>query len=90
MSNQKQFRASKSRITKQQEEYNLLTNHILEYINSIDEDKDAETLWLGFREKGNKMSNTTFNNRLKKLVDTGLIEKTSIRYNKNFYRALKK
>jgi Fe2+ or Zn2+ uptake regulation protein len=83
-----QYRASKSRVTKQQEEYNLLTNQILEYINSFDEEKDAETLWLGLREKGNKISNTTFNNRLRKLVGDGLIIKIAIGYNKNFYRAV--
>jgi len=84
-----QYRSSKSRITKQQEEYNLLTNQILEYINSLGEEKDAETLWLGLREKGYVMSNTTFYNRLKKLVDNGLIEKITVGYNKNFYCALK-
>jgi len=87
MINQSQFRSSKSRITKQQEEYNRITDQILSYIKNLTVEEDAETLWFGMRTGGYDLSISSFNTKLKKLVEAGLIEKRSIGYNKHFYRA---
>ncbi|WP_419701518.1 hypothetical protein [Mucilaginibacter sp. NFX135] len=81
-----QYRSSKSRITNQQENWNRINTQILEYIKSINEAKDAETLWFGMKDQGSNMSISSFNTRLKKLVGAGLIEKISLNYNKHFYR----
>lgn len=83
-----QYRSSKSRTTKQQEGYNLLTELILDHIKSINEVKDAETLWLGMKERGCQISHTTFNNRLRILIEDGRIEKIPTGYRKNFYRSI--
>ncbi|WP_166087189.1 hypothetical protein [Mucilaginibacter inviolabilis] len=81
-----QYRSSKSRITKQRENQDRINIQILEYIKSVNEAKDAETLWFGMRGQGSNMSISSFNTRLKKLVEAGLVEKISQRYNKHFYR----
>jgi Fe2+ or Zn2+ uptake regulation protein len=86
MINQPQFRSSKSRITKQQKEYNRVSDQILSYIKSLTVEEDAEALWFGMRTEGYDLSISSFNTKLKKLVEAGLIEKRSIGYNKHFYR----
>ncbi|WP_121810286.1 hypothetical protein [Mucilaginibacter kameinonensis] len=83
------YRSSKSRNTKQQEKYNLLTDEIYDNIRCGDQERDAGTLWLDMNEPGKKISHTTFNNRLRKLVNEGLVEKISLGYNKHFYRVNK-
>jgi Fe2+ or Zn2+ uptake regulation protein len=89
MINQSQFRSSKSRITKQQEEYNRITDQILSYIKNLTEEEDAETLWFGMRAVGHELSISSFNSKLKKLVEADLVEKRSAGYNKHFYRFIK-
>jgi Fe2+ or Zn2+ uptake regulation protein len=89
MINQPQYRYSKSRITKQQEDYNRITDQIMSYVRSLKVEEDAETLWFGMRTAGYEMSISSFNTRLKKLVEAGLIEKRSIGYNKHFYQVIK-
>ncbi|MDN5288379.1 MAG: hypothetical protein JWR38_4653 [Mucilaginibacter sp.] len=89
MINQPQYRSSKSRITKQQEEYNRITDQILSYIKNLTEKEDAETLWFGMRAVGYELSISSFNSKLKKLVEAGLVEKRSVGYNKHFYQFIK-
>ncbi|MFA6086294.1 hypothetical protein [Mucilaginibacter sp.] len=89
MINQSQFRSSRSRITKQQEEYNRITDQILSYIKNLTEEEDAETLWFGMRAVGHELSISSFNSKLKKLVEADLVEKKSVGYNKHFYRFIK-
>jgi predicted transcriptional regulator len=62
-----------------------LMDQILSYIKKVAEESDADTLWLGMRLQGHMMSQSTFNNRLRELVETGLIEKRSTGYNKYLY-----
>jgi Fe2+ or Zn2+ uptake regulation protein len=80
------FRSSKSRLTKQQEQMQLINQQIIDYMLTIQEDKDAESIWLEIRANGLDISHSSFNTKLKKLVDAGLIEKISFGYNKNSYR----
>ncbi|MGF7042708.1 Fe2+ or Zn2+ uptake regulation protein [Mucilaginibacter lappiensis] len=80
------YRSSKSRMTKQQEKDILIYDKIINYITRIDEEKDAETLWMEMKPLGHQMSISAFNTRLKKLVERGIVEKKSLGYNKNFYR----
>ena len=80
------YRSSKSRMTKQQEKDILINDKIINYITRIDEEKDAETLWMEIKTLGHQMSISAFNIRLKKLVERGIVEKKSLGYNKNFYR----
>lgn len=89
MINLSQYRSSKSRITKQQEDYNRITDQVISYIKSLTVEEDAETLWFGMRTAGFKLSISSFNTRLKKLVEAGLVEKRSVGYNKHFYRFIK-
>ena len=87
MINQSQYRSSKSRITKQQEDYNRINDQIMSYIRSRTVEEDAEILWFGMRTAGGDLSISSFNTKLKKLVEAGLVEKRSVGYNKHFYRA---
>ncbi|MDN3584247.1 hypothetical protein [Mucilaginibacter flavus] len=88
MVNPYQYRSSKSRTTKQQELYDQLSDQIVGYISTLANEKDAETIWLEMREEGYPQSRSAFNNRLKRLVNAGLVEKISIGYNKYFYKAV--
>ena len=81
------YLSSKSRNTKQQEIHDQLNDQILSYVKSIIEESNAETLWLGLRSQGHKISQSTFNNRLRELVNDGFVEKRSIGYNKYYYLA---
>jgi Fe2+ or Zn2+ uptake regulation protein len=81
------YRSSNPRITKQQELSDLLNEQIIIYIHSLTNENDAETLWLAIREQGNVISQSTFNNRLKKLVEAGLVEKRAVGYNKYLYQS---
>ena len=85
MINQQQFRASKSRITRQQEDNNRTLDQIAGYIKNLDAESDAETIWMGLKTEGLDISISSFNNKLKLLVDAGLIKKRSEGYNKHFY-----
>jgi len=86
MSIQYPFRASKSRLTKQQEKMELINQHIIKFMLTLNEDKDAGSLWIDLKNTGLNISHSSFNNKLKKLVTIGLIEKRSFGYNKHFYR----
>jgi Fe2+ or Zn2+ uptake regulation protein len=68
------YRSSNSRITKQQTKYNLPTDEIISFVKDVTEAEEAEKIWFLMREQGSKMSHTTFNNRLKILVEEGLVE----------------
>lgn len=81
------YRASKSRLTEKQKEYNRVNDVILEYINTLTEIKDAEFLWLEITKKGYKMSISSFYSRLKKLVEARLILKTHVANNKFAYQS---
>ncbi|MBB6108014.1 helix-turn-helix domain-containing protein [Mucilaginibacter lappiensis] len=59
----------------------------MSYIKGLSAEEDAETLWFGMRFKGYELSISSFNTKLKKLVEAGLVEKRSVGYNKHFYRA---
>jgi len=85
MSNQSQYRASKSRITKQQESYNQIQDQIAGYIKNLTAESDAGTIWMGLKSEGVDISISSFNTRLKKLVEAGLVEKRLAGYNKYFY-----
>ncbi|MDN5288480.1 MAG: hypothetical protein JWR38_4754 [Mucilaginibacter sp.] len=89
MINQSQYRSSKSRITKKQEDYNRRTDQIVSYIKNRTVEEDAEALWFGMKTAGYELSISSFNTRLKKLVEAGLVEKRSVGYNKHFYRFIK-
>lgn len=80
-------RASKSRLTEKQREYNRVNDVILGFINTLTETKDAEFLWLETIKKGYKMSITSFYSRLKKLVEAGLIVKVHVANNKFVYKS---
>jgi Fe2+ or Zn2+ uptake regulation protein len=80
------FRSSKSRITKQQKQMQSINQKIIDYMLTIQEDKDAESIWLEIRANGLDISNSSFTTKLKKLVDAGVIEKISFGYNKYMYR----
>jgi Fe2+ or Zn2+ uptake regulation protein len=81
------FRSSKSRLTKQQEQMQLINQQIIDYMLTLKEDRDAESIWLDVRATGLEISHSSFNNKLKKLVDACLIEKISLGYNNYLYRA---
>lgn len=85
MINQSQFRASKSRITRQQEDNNRILDQIVEFIVNLDLESDAETIWMQLKTHGVDISISSFNNKLKILVDAGLVIKRSEGYNKHFY-----
>ncbi|GAA3979825.1 hypothetical protein [Mucilaginibacter dorajii] len=85
MINQSQFRASKSRITRQQEDNNQILDQIVEFIVNLDLESDAETIWMQLKTQGVDISISSFNNKLKILVDAGLVIKRSEGYNKHFY-----
>lgn len=85
-----QYRFSKSRITKRQEASDQVNHQILDYINSVTEERDAETLWLAVKALGNTISQSAFNTRLKKMVEAGLVTKRAVGYNKYFYLAVRK
>ncbi|MBD1386544.1 transcriptional repressor [Mucilaginibacter rigui] len=80
-------RASKSRLTEKQKEYNRVNDLIVEFINTLTDTKDAEFLWLEITKKGYKMSITSFYSRLKKLVEAGLIIKIHVANNKFVYKS---
>ncbi|MFA6247718.1 MAG: hypothetical protein WC615_12320 [Mucilaginibacter sp.] len=82
------YRASKSRLTEKQKEYNRVNDLIVEYINTLKETNDAEFLWLEITKKGYKMSITSFYSRLKKLVEAGLIIKIHVANNKFVYKSI--
>jgi Fe2+ or Zn2+ uptake regulation protein len=88
MINQYPHSFSKSRTKKQQEAHNRLSDQILNYINHITAEWEAENLWLIMKTDGNTLSQATFNSRLKKLVEAGLVEKRVIKYNKYLYQAV--
>ena len=48
------YRASKSRLTEKQKEYNRVNDLIVEFINTLTETKDAEFLWLEITKKAIK------------------------------------
>jgi len=75
MSIQYPFRASKSLLTKQQEKMELINQHIIKFMLTLNEDKDACSLWIDLKNTGPNISHSLFNNKLKKLVTVGLIEK---------------
>ncbi|SEM70756.1 hypothetical protein SAMN05192574_101542 [Mucilaginibacter gossypiicola] len=81
------FRSSKSRLTKPQEQMQLISGYIINQMLTSKEGKDAESIWLDVRATGLDISHSSFNNKLKKLVEAGLIEKISFGYNKYLYRA---
>lgn len=78
-----------SRTTKRQQAYDDITDRVLHFIIKIGEKTSAENLWLIMREKGETLSQSTFNNRLKILVEAGIIQKFSAGYNKFLYSATK-
>jgi Fe2+ or Zn2+ uptake regulation protein len=82
-----EFKFSISQNIKRQEVHDQLNEQILNYINTFTEESDAENLWLALRANGHKLSQSTFNKRLKELVDAGLITKRSVGYNKYLYLA---
>lgn len=85
MSIQYPFRASKSRLTKQQEKIELINQQIIKFMLTLKEDKDAGSLWIDLKNIGLDISHSSFNNKLKKLVAAGHIEKRSFGYNKHYH-----
>ncbi|MEN0054217.1 MAG: transcriptional repressor [Mucilaginibacter sp.] len=86
MTNAFPYRSSHSRPTKQQQHQQLIIEQIVGYLATLREYQDAESLWFDLMKKGSKMSISSFNNRLKKLVESGIVEKISHGYNKHVYR----
>jgi Fe2+ or Zn2+ uptake regulation protein len=82
-----QFRASKSRLTRQQEDNNQILHQITTYIKNMDAESDAETIWMGMKPAGLDISISSFNNKLKTLVAAGLVKKRSTGYNKYLYQS---
>jgi len=70
------------------EEAQIKTNQqIFEYISTLTSPQTAEKIWLELKAKGLNMSATTFNTRVKKMVDAGLVKKEKQAYNKYVYLA---
>jgi Fe2+ or Zn2+ uptake regulation protein len=90
MINPYQYRSSKSRLTKQQELSGQISDQIIKYINTLNIEKDAETIWLEMREEGFPQGHSAFNNRLKRLVEAGFVEKLTVGYNKHFYKGIQR
>jgi Fe2+ or Zn2+ uptake regulation protein len=86
MNNPFPFRTSKSRPTKPQEQQRIINEQIIDYMTTLPGEKNAESLWLAMCDQGYKMSISSFNTRLKKLVEAGFIEKISLGYNKHSYK----
>jgi len=51
---------------------------------------DAQSLWLEMNTGGARMSMSSFNNRLKKLVEADLVVKISYGYNNHLYEQPRK
>jgi len=73
-------------MTRQEERDTFINEKIIAYIKHVDEEKNAETLWMETKALGYEMSISAFNTRLRKLVERGIVEKKSLGYNKFFYR----
>ncbi len=85
MINQTPFRASKSRVTRQEEASMQINALIIAHMRRFPEPQDAETIWLELKADNMDMSISTFYNRIRKLVEIGAVEKKSIGYNKYAY-----
>lgn len=85
MFNQSPFRASKSRLTAQEENYLRINEEILTYVSGLNTPQNAEEIWLALKSGGLVLSIATFYTRLKKLVDSGNVEKIYLGYNKYVY-----
>jgi len=82
-----QHKFSISKSVKRQEIRDQLNDQILRFIKTFDDEIDAESLWLSLRVNGYKLSQSSFNARLREIVEAGFVTKRSIGYNKHFYLA---
>lgn len=85
MVNKSSYKSSSPRLTKRDENQQRISAQILEYIENLDIEKDAETIWLEMKALGVEMSMPTFYVKLKKLVEAGMVKKKPVAYNKNYY-----
>lgn len=90
MNNSFPYRSSKSRPTKQQLQQKLMSEQILTHLATLQDPVDAQSLWLEMSAGGARISMSSFNNRLKKLVEADLIVKISYGYNKHLYQLTSK
>lgn len=79
------YRSSKSRLTKQEEVHLKADELITNYFSSLKEPVIAEDTWFYLKTNGALMSITSFNKRLKKLVEAGIVKKIAKGYNKFEY-----
>ncbi|NCD72551.1 transcriptional repressor [Mucilaginibacter agri] len=80
------YQSASTRLTKSQQQYYEVSARIIQLMNEYSAYTDAETFWLAMKKSGLQLSLSTFYNRLRFLVDNGIVEKQTVKYNKNLYR----
>jgi Fe2+ or Zn2+ uptake regulation protein len=84
------FQSASLRLTKSQQQYNEISELIIQLMSDYADYTDAETLWLVMKEKGLNVSISTFYSRLRLFIENGIMEKQTLKYNKNAYRMVRK
>jgi Fe2+ or Zn2+ uptake regulation protein len=90
LSHSRSHQSAPLRLTKSQQQYNEISDLIIQLMNDYPDYTDAETLWLEMKEKGLDISMSTFYSRLRLFMENGVIEKQTLKYNKNAYRMVRK
>lgn len=86
----KPFQSAALRLTKSQQQYNEVSEQIIQIMGGYLDFTDAETLWLAMKEQGLDISISTLYSRLRIFVENGIVEKQIIKYNNNAYRIARK
>jgi len=84
------FQSASLRLSKSQQQYNEISELIIRLMGDHSDYTDAETLWLAMKENGLDISISTFYSRLRLFIEIGMIEKQTLKYNKNAYRMVRK
>lgn len=86
LSHTRSHQSASLRLTKSQQQYNEVSELIIQLMGDYTDYTDAGTLWLEMKEKGLDISISTFYSRLRLLMENGIVEKQTLKYNRNAYR----
>jgi len=89
-SHSRSHQSASLRLTKSQQQYNEISELIIQLMSDYPDYTDAETLWFEMKEKGLDISMSTFYSRLRLFMENGILEKQTLKYNKNAYRMVRK
>lgn len=83
--NKSPYQSRPLRLTAQEARHQQLNNEIIALIGKLSLPEGAETIWFELRALGATISMASFNARLKKLVEAGVVQKIAAGYHKNTY-----